>query len=168
MTSRGSRRIGRPSLVAVIVLTFAVLVSAGGTAHAYWSARSAHTGTAAAGLTLPAPATMVCINQNIALVGSVARVSWDAVAGATGYRVVVTRASGGTPFQVDQPGTSIDLSSGVLGDLLGGLLAGTVLTVRVSPIYAQGASGTWVSSNSRAYQVTTTVLPIGTVCRGPA
>lgn len=159
---------GRHSLrAATIAMLIALIVATGsGTAYAYWSTQTAHSGSAVAGVALPMPATMTCQNMSIILV-SVARVSWAAVPGATGYRVVVSRASGGTSTTINQTGTSIDLSSGVLGDLLTGLLAPSVLTVRVYPTYSAGA-GIWVSANSRAWTANATALPIGTTCRGAA
>ena len=150
------------SRIVIAGLVAGILFAGSASASAYWSASNTHAGTSVAGYTAAAPTTISCVNQSILLV-SVARVSWTSVAGATGYRVVVTRASGGTPVTVDQTATSIDLSSGVLGDLLTGLLAPTVLTVRVAPTFSAG-NGIWVSSNSKAHTANAAVLPIGTTC----
>lgn len=164
MTSERSTPGGRRIRIGIISTLLAAFVAGGGgAAHAFWSAQTTHTGTSIAGLSLPAPASISCANQSIVLV-AVARVSWAAVPGATGYRVVVTRASGGTPVVIDQTATAINLSSGVLGDLLTGLLAPTTLTVRVFPTYSSGSSGLWVSSTSRAHTASATILPIGTTC----
>lgn len=162
------RRRARRALGPVLggMLIAGLLAAGGGTAYAYWSAQASHAGSAPAELSLPAPATMSCTNTGI--LTSTARVSWSPVTGATGYRVTVTRASGGTPVQVDQPGTSVDLNTGLLGGLLTGLLAPTDLTVRVAPLYAAGDSGAWVSPNTRAYVASARLLPIGTTCKGPA
>lgn len=155
------RRRLRPQITGAALLA-AVLLAGSSSASAYWSVSNTHTGTATAGYTAPAPTTMSCTNQSVVLV-AVARVSWTAVNGATGYRVVVTRASGGVPVTRDVTTTSIDLSSGVLGDLLTGLLTPTVLTVRVAPIYNTG-NGIWVSPNSRSYTANASAVPIGTTC----
>lgn len=144
----------------------ALLLATPGSAHAYWSASTTHTGTSTAGISLPAPSSTSCQNLSIILV-SVARVSWPAVTGATGYRVIVTRASGGAPQTIDVTSPSIDMSSGVLGDLLTGLLAPTDLVATVHPTFSAG-SGIWVSPNSRGHRVRAAVLPIGTTCLGPA
>ena len=156
------RRCRAPIVIAGLVA--GVLLAGSSSASGHWSVSNTHAGTSVAGYAAPAPATMTCANQSILLV-SVARVSWTAVAGSTGYRVVVARASGGTPRTIDQTATSIDLSSGVLGDLLTGLLAPTILTVTVAPTYNAGG-GIWVSPNTRGHQANATVLPIGTTCRG--
>ncbi|MGM1016559.1 MAG: hypothetical protein ACQEW8_03370 [Actinomycetota bacterium] len=156
-------RVRRVRIGLVSALLVALMAGGGGAAHAFWSAQSTHTGTSTAGLSLPAPASTSCQNQSLLLV-AVARVSWAAVPGATGYRVVITRASGGTPVVVNQTATAINLSSGVLGDLLTGLLAPTTLTVRIFPTYSSGSSGLWVSPNSRAHTANAAVLPIGTTC----
>ena len=151
--------------IAIAAVLAGVVMAGSSSASGYWSVSNTHTGTSVARYSAPAPATMTCTNQSILLI-AVARVSWAAVAGATGYRVVVARASGGTPKTIDQTTTSIDLSSGVLGDLLTGLLTPTTLTVTVAPTYSAGA-GLWVSANTRAYQANAAVLPIGTTCKGP-
>lgn len=164
MTAERTAPRGRRIRVGIISALLITLVGGGGgAAHAFWSAQTTHTGTSTAGVSLPAPASTSCQNQTLLLV-AVARVSWPAVPGATGYRVVVTRASGGTPVVIDQTATAINLSSGVLGDLLTGLLAPTTLTVRIFPTYSSGSSGLWVSPNSRAHTANAAVLPIGTTC----
>jgi hypothetical protein len=145
------------------VLALALLMSGGGIAQAYWSSARTQVGSSIAAVSLPAPATVGCTNQSILLV-SVAKVSWSAVPGAGGYRVTVTRASGGTPLVIDQTATSIDLSTGVLGDLLSGLLSPTVLTVKVQPYQDAGAGGRWVSSSFVPAQANARLLPIGTTC----
>ncbi|MGW8483479.1 hypothetical protein ACWGJP_10080 [Microbacterium sp. NPDC055903] len=157
-----SRGFARLRLAVAALAIGGLLCVAPSPAIARWSASSTHTGSALAGITLSASTTISCVNQSIILV-SVARVSWTAVTGATGYRVVVTRSSDGTSTTRDQTTTSIDLSSGVLGDLLTGLLAPSALTVRVYPLVNNG-NGAWVSPNSRAFGANATVLPIGTTC----
>lgn len=159
-TRRGKRN-ARLWIALALAVTMAMV--GGGVAQAYWSASRTHVGSSVATAGLAAPATIGCENRSIVL-AAVARVSWVEVAGADGYRVTVTRASGGTPFVIDQTTRSIDLSTGVLGDLLSGLLAPTVLTVKVQAYRDAGAGGRWVSDSSVTAQARAALLPIGTTC----
>ncbi|MFB7252284.1 hypothetical protein [Microbacterium sp. NPDC056234] len=140
-----------------------VVLAGSSTASAYWSASNTHTGTSVAGYTAPAPATMTCANSGLPPLTQTATVSWSTVAGANRYNVVISRTGGASTTNVVST-TSARLDSGLLGNLLTGLLAPTTLTVRVFPAYVNGSSGLWISPNSRAYTATSVLLPIGTTC----
>lgn len=154
----------RTALITLLVAICCIV--GGGVAHAYWSASHTHVGTSTAGALLPAPDSITCRNQSIVLI-AVAEISWTAVTDASGYRVTVTRASGGATFTTHLDGednTSIDLSTGVLGDLLTGLLAPTLLTVTVTPYLDAGSGGRWLGPDSVSSTASARLLPIGTLC----
>jgi len=153
----------RPRVRFAAALALIATLVGGSAAQAYWSASRTHVGSSVATAALAAPETIGCANMSIVLV-SVARISWSAVSSASGYRVTVTRASGGTPFVIDQSSRSIDLSTGVLGDLLSGLLAPTTFTVQIQAYRDAGAGGRWLSDSTVTSSANARVLPIGTTC----
>lgn len=155
----------RGALIGLLVV--ALLFGGGSAAYAYWSASNAHAGSAIARVDLPQPASISCQNQGLWPLATFARVSWAQVPGADGYLVVVTRASGGAPFEQYQTSRQIDLTEGVLGDLLSGLLNPTTLTVRVYPAINAGTGGIWESPNTVAHTASAVLLPIGSTCGSP-
>ena len=152
-----------PAAAAVALCAIALPSADPPNARAECSASRTHVGVATASAGLPAPSSISCKNQGIILT-SVARVSWAEVPSAHGYRVTVTRTTGGTAFVIDQTALSIDLSTGVLGGLLSGLLSPTTLTVTVQPYREAGSGGRWVSAASVSAAARAAVLPIGTTC----
>lgn len=168
--SKQSRRTIRISMTLMLV---GALLGGGLSASAYWSSESTHTGSAVAGVDLPAPATMGCTTSGLPIVLQTATVRWSKVDGASGYQVTVTRDTGGAAYSAYYADNGaaddrkIALTTGVLGDLLSGLLNPAILTVTVAPAY-RASGGTWTSPHVKSYQANAVLLPIGTTCRGPA
>lgn len=121
MTRRGRGAL----LVAALAITAVAVVPDTGPAAAAWQVSvPAPAFTLAAGsLTAPAATCQTTTSSPPA-----ARISWPAVDGATGYRVVLgnTVNSSTSELAANQPGTSYDVTGSTLGNLL--LVLGSLLT----------------------------------------
>ncbi len=132
MTRRGRGAL----LVAALAITAVAVVPDTGPAAAAWQVSvPAPAFTLAAGsLTAPAATCQTTTSSPPA-----ARISWPAVDGATGYRVVLgnTVNSSTSELAANQPGTSYDVTGSALGNLLlvlGNLLTGGSVHVTVTAL----------------------------------
>lgn len=150
----------RRRLYVAAALTGALAVGAPVGAAAYWQYTASAPAPAVSGATL-APTTLTCtsIPAGFLTVG-IARLTWTAVPGATGYTVSLRTASGSSSAVVTTvaaPATTYDLQGNLLvglGAVISALLGGEPVYAVVTPVNNLGGAGnTWSGPESNMWRI---------------
>jgi hypothetical protein len=138
--------------------------------EASWSAQEQSTAEVSA-LTVSPPAPVNCSNTGLGGILQTATLQWNNVALPTMYRVTVdtgTQVKSTDIAEGTGSSTSTQISTGLLGDLLGSLGTllgnGQILTVRIQSIFVSPTGNMWISPASTSRQVKYVSLLAGTAC----
>jgi hypothetical protein len=143
---RAAARPRHGGLVVTAVLAALLLGVGAPAAYGLWRATTTATATLAGGA-VSTPTNLACASITSP---RVARLTWNAVTGATSYTVSLVRDQNSQQMGPFTTATNtIDITSGLLGGL-SGLLAGATFTATIQPVYSTSA---WVGGISAPIKV---------------
>lgn len=150
----------RRERVGLVILLVALLAVGPTAAWGLWSDRATLETQVSAGVVEP-PTGLACDRVSGGLLQTAARVSWEAADDVSvTYRVLIDDGQEVTEVPVMPGETRIDLSRGLLGNLIGGLLdlllGGGVVDVSVVAVHDSG----WISPPTSSVQVTGGLLGV--------